>query len=152
MMDEMSEKSSESFKKVRDLIQLDIDAVEAYEKAIEQIDDSSIQNHLEQFKEDHQRHIDDLCGYLTDNDQEPPEQTADFKGALIEGFTALRSITGTEGALKAMRSNEKLTNKKYREATTWDLDYDAKNIIMRNYEDEKVHLAYIEEQLSVKTR
>ena len=46
----------------------------------------------------------------------PPKRSVDLKGLLLEGFTALRSVTGTEGALKAMQSNEKTTNKKYQEA------------------------------------
>ncbi|HBG26513.1 MAG: hypothetical protein A2Y10_00955 [Planctomycetes bacterium GWF2_41_51] len=144
--------TEEIYEKLSSLIQLDIDAANAYDQAIEKCDDALVREHLETYKEDHQRHIDELSAYLTDYDMEPPEEKPDFKGVLIEGFTAMRSVTGTEGALKAMRTNEKLTNKKYNEAMDWDVDLDAKDIIMRGYEDEKTHLIYIEEQLSVRTR
>ena len=71
-----------------------------------------------------------------------------FKGFFIGGFTSLRSLTGDEGALKAMRSNEELTNKKYREATEeWDLEPSIAGIVANNYEDEKRHLSYIEQAI-----
>lgn len=144
--------TEEIYEKLSSLIQLDIDAANAYEEAIEKCDDTLVREHLETFKDDHQRHIDELSAYIADYDMEPPEQTPDLKGVLIEGFTSLRSSTGTEGALKAMRTNEKMTNKKYSDAMEWDLDLDAKDIVMRGYEDEKTHLAYIEEQLTVRAK
>ena len=79
---------------------------------------------------------------------EPVELSRDFKGFLIEGFTALRSVTGTEGALKAMQGNEKLTNKRYEDALNIvGLPEDVLDIIRRNREDERGHLEYIERTL-----
>lgn len=141
--------NEEIYDNIKDLIQLDVDAVQAYEQALKKIDKSDIYDRIESFKDDHQRHIDDLSTYLIDNGREVPKLSPDLKGLLIEGFTSIRSITGTDGALKAMESNEKLTNKKYKEATDWAVDPDLRIIIMQNYEDERMHLAYIEEQLSV---
>jgi demethoxyubiquinone hydroxylase (CLK1/Coq7/Cat5 family) len=71
-----------------------------------------------------------------------------LKGYLIEGFTALRSMTGTEGALKAMRTNEKITNKNYDKALSQDLPADVAAIVRRNRDDERRHLEYIETALS----
>jgi hypothetical protein len=48
---------------------------------------------------DHQQHIENLSRILRLNGEEAPEQTKDFKGFLIGGFTSLRSVTGDEGAL-----------------------------------------------------
>lgn len=143
--------TEEIYEKLSSLIQLDIDAVNAYEQAIEKCDDTFVREQLEIFKIDHQRHIDELSAYLIDYDMEPPAQKPDLKGFIIEGFTALRSVTGTDGALKAMKSNEELTNKKYTEALQWELDLDAMDIVTRGYEDEKTHLSFIKEQLSVRT-
>lgn len=134
---------------IRDLIQLDIDAVEAYEQAIEKIDDPVISDQLSIFQSDHERHIDELSDYLAEQGEDVPDRSPDIKGYLLEGFTSLSSSTGTDGALKAMQSNEKLTNKKYKEATEWDLDSEAKDIIMQGYDDERTHLAYIEQELHV---
>ena len=142
--------NDETYENIVDIIKLDIDAVNAYEQAIDSIEETLIQNRLENFKDDHQRHVDDLSDYLLINGRTPPDESPDFKGYLLEGFTSLRSITGTDGALKAMKTNEELTNKKYDEAVTWDLEPKLAKIIKRNREDEQVHLAYIEEALTVK--
>lgn len=137
-------------KTVRKMIQLDVDAVHAYDQAIEKIDDLEIRNQIASFRDDHQRHVDELSDYLRRNSLEVPERTRDLKGLLIEGFTALRSVTGTEGALKAMKSNEKVTNRQYEEAIREIVEPDAKSLLQKNYEDEKRHLAYIERVLESK--
>jgi hypothetical protein len=49
-----------------------------------------------------------------------------------------------------METNEKLTNKKYKEACEKDLPLHVKDLMQRNYEDEQVHLAYVEQQLHVR--
>lgn len=130
------------------LMQLDIDAVHAYGQAIDNIKDPAIKNELSMFRDDHERHISDLSLAITNLGGKPPEHSRDFKGFLIEGFTALRSVTGTEGALKAMKGNEELTNKTYREALNLQLPPDARDIVERNYHDEQRHLAYINRVLA----
>lgn len=77
-----------------------------------------------------------------------PAKSRDLLGFLIEGFTAVRSITGTEGALKAMRMNEMVTNSTYEKAAGNEI-YPARirTLIERNYRDEKRHLAWIEKQV-----
>jgi uncharacterized protein (TIGR02284 family) len=127
------------------LAQLDIDAVHAYNQALENITDEAIHKNITNFRNDHIRHIDDLSKQIHQHNGEPPIRTKDFKGYLIEGFTSLRSITGTEGALKAMEFNEVLTNKTYKEALEEnnDLPIEIRALIQRNYADEKRHLEYI---------
>jgi rubrerythrin len=126
------------------LYKLDIDASRAYGQAIEEIEHADIRMKLSEFRNDHERHIDELAAAIRELGEVPPERSPDFKGYLIEGFTALRSKTGTEGALKAMQGNEKLTNKKYGDARSWALTPTARSLIEKNYEDERRHLEYIE--------
>ncbi|MDW7772622.1 MAG: DUF2383 domain-containing protein [Desulfobulbaceae bacterium] len=140
----------ETIKNLKELVQLDIDAVHAYDEAIDGIDENSIREQLARFREDHQRHITELSAVLRENGGTPPEYSPDFKGYLISGFTSLRSITGTSGAMKAMQSNEKLTNKKYRDAEGWEVDPAIKRIIFENREDERRHLAFIDEAIEKK--
>ena len=140
--------STDMIKNLSSLVQLDIDASHAYDQAIEQIDTLSIRNELIKFRGDHERHIDELSALIRKLGGTPPERSRDFKGYLIEGFTALRSSTGTEGALKAMQGNEKLTNKQYDKARSYDLTPEAKTLVERNYLDEVAHLKYIESVLA----
>jgi uncharacterized protein (TIGR02284 family) len=132
-----------------DLAQLDIDASHAYEQALKNIDQEEVYRHIDMFRNDHLRHIDELNSLIEKYDGEPVENTQDFKGYLIEGFTSLRSMTGTEGALKAMESNEVLTNKNYKnaldKATT--VPEDVKKLLQANYGDEQRHLDYIRNTL-----
>ena len=66
-----------------------------------------------------------------------------FKGYVIEGMTALRSMLGTVQALKAMKSNEELTNRRYMEALHLDLPEDIRAVVEQNRDDERRHLDYI---------
>ena len=130
--------------KLTDLAQLDIDAVHAYTEALSHIDNSEIYQKIHSFKQDHINHIENISSLIKKFGGTPPEHKKDFKGYLIEGFTSLRSITGTIGALKAMESNEKLTNKVYKEALVEkDLPTDVLETLQNNYKDEVNHLKYI---------
>ncbi|HUS57743.1 MAG TPA: ferritin-like domain-containing protein [Planctomycetota bacterium] len=132
------------------LLRIDVDASHAYKQTIEEIDVQEIREQLTQFRGDHERHIAELSKCIQSLGQEPPKAERDFRGYLIAGFTAIRAKMGIESALKAMHSNEKLTNKTYAEAMKWNASEDIHKIIARNYEDEKRHLNYIEQALNTK--
>lgn len=140
----------ELIKDLYDLAQLDIDAARAYKQALDNIDHPTIHSQISSFKADHLRHIDDLSAIIRRMGGNPPDFSPDFKGFFIEGFTAIRSMTGTEGALKAMRGNEKLTNRAYEKALKWDMPADVRMIIEKNFSDEQRHLAYIEQAIETK--
>ncbi len=122
------------------LAQCDIDAIEAYQQAIDSIKEIEIADTLRKFKNDHQRHVEKLNAALKKLGATPLEHKADFKGFIIKGFTAIRSLTGTAGALKAMISNEEFINKRYLTATIADFSDDYKTLVTENYSDEKHHL------------
>jgi rubrerythrin len=133
------------------LAQLDVDAVRAYTQAIEKIDVDEIRGRLEHFRRDHERHIQDLTPHIEALGEQPPAHTPDVKGVLIEGMTALRSITGTEGALKAMRMNEQLTNSRYEAALQSEMPSEVRAVVEKNREDERRHLQYIDHCLKNET-
>lgn len=138
---------TKTVEKLISLVQLDIDAVDAYKQALKNIDNQEIHKNLNGFLKDHLRHIKELSEVIEKLGGEPPEKTPDIKGFFIKGFTAIRSLTGTIGAIKAMRGNEKLTTKTYKEALSDRLPNDVKDIVKRNYADEIRHLEYIESVL-----
>ncbi len=133
--------------KLNTLIQLDIDAVGAYNQAIDEIDEPDVRDRLEGYRDDHEQHISDLSDIVVEMGEEPVERSKDFKGFLLGGFTKILSMGGTDSALKAMESNEKITNKKYAEAMDWDFGPEIHGIIRKNLEDENEHLEYIERTL-----
>lgn len=125
------------------LAHLDIDAIHAYTHAIDRINIQDVKETLIRFREDHERHVQLLSPMISQFGGTPPEFKPDFKGYLIQGMTALRGITGNEGALKAMKTNEELTSRTYGNALSWEMPDDVRSVIVRNHEDERRHLDYI---------
>jgi rubrerythrin len=138
----------EILSQVEKLIQLDVDATHAYDQAIKNVDDQVIKDKLIQFQGDHRRHIDLLSAKVLELGGTPPELTSDFKGFFISGFTALRSLTGTKGALEAMETNEKLTTSKYQDAAQLVWPTDISSIIQSNLADEQRHLSFVREAIN----
>jgi rubrerythrin len=131
------------------LAQLDVDAYHAYGQAIESIDIGTVRAELSRYQQDHLRHYQELSRTISALGGSPPEFSKDFKGYFISGFTSLRSVTGTKGALEAMQSNEKTTNKNYGEASAHaDLPPEIHEMLVSFYQDEQRHLRFIERALS----
>jgi len=126
------------------VVQLDIDAFHAYQQAINSMDLDDVRAALVAFQRDHERHVNELSEVILSLGGEAPVFARDFKGFLIEGMTALRSRMGTEGALKAMRQNEILTNAKYNKAAAGAFPQHVAELLARGQEDERRHLDYIE--------
>jgi len=130
--------------KLNDLIQLDFDAIVSYDHALEHCDDAQVHRDLSLFRADHLHHIDVLGRVIRALDGTPIEAHRDLKGLVLEGITTVRSLGGTLGALRAMRTNEKLTNRIYRKAAAIALAPIARVVIDQNYTDEQRHLAVIQ--------
>ena len=142
--------NDEMISELSSLIQLDIDAIHAYDQAIKNIDVQEVKTRLTEFRRDHERHVADLSPEVQRLGGKPPAHKPDFKGFVIKGMTAVRSMTGTEGALKAMQTNEKLTNRNYAQATSKPFPDNIKPVLERNAADERRHLEYIEETLRMR--
>lgn len=143
----MAMENNELCKHLMSLAHLDIDAIHAYRVAIEKIDVEEVKHQLEAFRADHERHVVELSPLITRLGGVPPEFKPDFKGFLIQGMTSLRSVTGTEGALKAMKMNEELTNRIYEKALSWEMPEDVRKLVTKNRDDERRHLAYVKQAI-----
>jgi len=129
------------------LVQLDIDAVHAYDQALKEIDDPIIKDRLLKFQNEHRNHISGLAQQIEDLGGRPPDRAQDFKGYVIEAFTAIRSFTGLKGALKAIKITEDITNRYYSEVVSWQAPSDTKEVLRTYFSEEKVHLDYIASNL-----
>ncbi|MGE5270350.1 MAG: DUF2383 domain-containing protein [Thiohalocapsa sp.] len=92
-----------------DLIQLDYDAADAYQAAIDRLDSAAFRSALTGFRQDHLRHIDELGAFLTRMGKTPP-QDGDMKSLLTKGKVVLGSLMGDKAILQAMKTNEDDTN------------------------------------------
>ena len=131
---------------IKELIELDYDAVEAYEAAINRLEHSDYKNKLKTFKEDHQRHIQELSEFLARCGEEAPEASDNTKGLLAQGKVVLSSILGDSNILKAMLSNERDTNEAYERINsrvTKALDPTLVRVLAKGLEDEKKHKEWL---------
>jgi uncharacterized protein (TIGR02284 family) len=128
---------------LNEVLQIDLDAVGAYQSAIDRIDEISIKQQLQAFQGDHQRHIIDLKAIIRRCGGEPRDKP-DLQGAIRKGFTALAGLVGTEAALRAMLSNERKTNEVYEHHVKKNFPADILDVLRRNYSDEQRHFAWIE--------
>lgn len=129
------------------LVQLDVDASCTYREAISHVTDLEVKVDLDAFLNDHERHVMELTSIIRDLGGTPIPVHRDFKGAILEGMTRLRSRS-TLGALRAMRMNEKLTNRTYDKAANVYMPPIGQVIVIENLADERRHLAAIEAHIA----
>ncbi len=132
--------------RLNQLIQIDIDAVNAYSQAILALPPGPVRDRLATFRGDHERHVRDLSALVLDLGG-TPRRSRDLMGFMVEGFTAASGMLGEAGALTAMRSNEELTFLAYERALALDLPPDAAALVRANRDDEERHRAYIAARL-----
>jgi uncharacterized protein (TIGR02284 family) len=136
--------------RLNDLIALDIDAVEAYESAIQRMTIETLRERLREFQGDHERHIRELSAVVVRMGG-TPRTRPDVKGFFIKGFTAATSMMGDRAALNAMKGNEKLTTSTYQRALQETWPDDVRDLIRTNYGDEERHLAFIQSTLETES-
>jgi uncharacterized protein (TIGR02284 family) len=140
--------SEKLIERLNGLLMLDHDAVDAYEQAIKRLASDICRQNLREFQGDHRRHIVDLRDLISRYDVQPKDH-GDLKGVLIKGMTAIQSMAGDEMALKAMQTNERLTNRSYQDVLDdAGLPDEARDVVARNRADEARHLDWINTALS----
>lgn len=128
---------------LEDLIQLDYDAADAYQAAIDRLEDSRSREALSEFKRDHLRHITELGDILSDMGGTPPRE-GDMKSILAKGKVVMGGLMGDESILHAMRTNEADTNTAYERAVKFDgLPSGTHEVLQRGLEDERRHCQWI---------
>lgn len=114
-----------------DLMQLDLDAVFAYQQTIEIIGERNLQEKFTLGMEDHQRHVLDLENAILGFGGEPPYTPATFKGFKTQGMAPIPKSGSLGEILNAMEVNEELTNTIYEDATSWNLPAELTDLIKK---------------------
>lgn len=133
---------------LNDLLQLDHDAIGAYDIAIEKLQDRDHANQILGFRRDHERHIQELntliagLGGVAKNH---PHLTGPFKQAL----QSLGAMGGDQGVLVSFRTNELQVRSKYdtyaARANRWPQN--VKRVIDANALDEERHYRWVADTL-----
>ncbi len=131
--------------RLRNLAQLDVDAVGAYDAAIARVNEPLVRERLNDFRVDHVRHVQDLNALIQRFGGQPVELKPDLMGAAMKGITSVTSMMGTEAALVAMLGNEEFTNRTYDLALAFDWSPEVRGLIEKNREDERRHITWIRE-------
>jgi uncharacterized protein (TIGR02284 family) len=141
-------KQSNPVSLLRALIELDWDAIEAYEAAIEKLKNATFRQQMNQFCDDHRRHVSDLNLILQRLGGEPVLK-ADIKRVLTKGKVYLASLFSDRAILGAMKTNEEDTNTAYERAVAHEgFDAEALAVLNRNLSDERRHRAWIIQTLT----
>jgi len=133
---------------LNDLLQLDHDAMAAYDVAIEKLEDRDHADQVAGYRRDHERHVrelNELIARLGGTPDNHPHATGPFKTAL----QALGGLAGDRGLLMAFRTNELAVRTKYdayaSKAMLWPPD--VKRMIDGAALDEERHYAWVADVL-----
>ncbi|MCE3254678.1 MAG: ferritin-like protein [Rickettsiaceae bacterium] len=130
-----------------DLIKLDYDAAEAYEAAINRLDDSQYKSHLREFRQDHLRHTKNLGDILRNMKKNIPDGP-DAKQILTQGKVVMANMFGDVAILRAMKSNEDQTNEAYEKALNHKgVTSEVKKVLEQNLQDERRHREWMIQQI-----
>jgi ElaB/YqjD/DUF883 family membrane-anchored ribosome-binding protein len=136
--------TEEVIKGLNDLLQLDHDAIGAYDIAIEKLEDRDHASQISGFKLDHERHIRDLNQLIAELGGTPvnePHGTAPLKMAMQKAG----ALGGDRGTLIAWRANELQVRTKYdsyaSRAMTWPSN--VKRFIDEAALDEERHYHWV---------
>ena len=133
---------AKQIEELNELIHWDLDAVGAYNEAIESVLEPMIRDPLIQFRSDHQRHIADLSQVVRELGGKPPRKP-DLKGMARRAMTKVAGLVGTETVLHAMRSNEEAINQAYDHHLQFGFPQDVLDLIRRNFQDEQRHFEWV---------
>lgn len=133
-------------KHLNNVIELDYDAIAAYEAAIERLENPQYKSKLEEFKHDHERHV-EVLGKLVQAHGEKPSSSGDIKKILTKGQVVIGGLVGDSAILEAMKLNEDQTNKKYESEVAEDFPQDIHQALEQGLADERRHRDWITQTL-----
>lgn len=131
---------------LNDLMEVDYDAIAAYQSAIERLDNADYKAKLTEFMGDHKRHIEELSKVVRDEGGTPPTE-GDAMKILTKGKVVIAGLVGDETILKAMNANEKVTNTKYEDAVEAGYAEQIQSLLHKGLSDERRHKEWIETTL-----
>lgn len=125
------------------LIELDYDAAEAYEAAINRVENDRYKQKLLSFHEDHIKHTKNLGEILLKMGKNIPDG-ADIKRILTQGKVVLANLIGNKTILSAIKSNAEDVETAYGRALKHnEVTPKISEILTKNLEDLKKHCQWI---------
>ncbi|HJU64305.1 MAG TPA: ferritin-like domain-containing protein [Gemmatimonadaceae bacterium] len=133
---------------LNDLLQLDVDAVQAYALAIRQLDSSVRKQTLRRYQADHKRHISALKQLIRSHGGVPVALSHIPTGPFKLAMQATGSVGGDRAVLRAFKTNERQVRDKYRRvANQRGLPAGVVRVLKRGAADEERHYRWAEKSL-----
>ena len=130
---------------VRTLAVLNFSAIEVYEIAINQIKNEEFKVQLRSFKEEHERHTQELNGLLSTHNEQTVTNL-DAKNSPVQNKIVITSVTEDIDILRDMLANKGEIDAAYTNAKNHPEAWaDARGILSIGYSDEKRHKRWMEE-------
>lgn len=147
-MEQINESNAALSAELNDLLQLDHDAVQAYTLAIRLLGNPDARRQLEEFRADHQRHIDELSQLVRSRDGVPIELPHLPSGVFKLAVQAIGAAGGDRAVLLAFKANERQVRDKYRRAARTPHPADVTSVLARAADDEARHYEWVLETLT----
>jgi rubrerythrin len=132
---------------LNDLLQLDHDAIPAYQIAIDALSSEELRNAVRRFKRDHQRHVRELSALIRAEGGTPIQSSHLSTGLLKLAMQALGAAAGDRAVLLAFRANEWESVEKYARAARRRLSAEVAAVVRRGAQDERRHYQWAAETL-----
>jgi bacterioferritin (cytochrome b1) len=133
---------------LNDLLQLDVDAVQAYSLVIRQLKSSARKSAVQRYQADHKRHITQLKRLIRKYGGAPIAVSHIPTGPFKLAMQATGSLGGDKGVLLAFKANEHQSRDKYARAAEKDgLPADVARVLKRAAADEERHYRWAEKAL-----
>lgn len=133
---------------LNDLLQLDHDAIQAYSIAIARLRNASYKQTLQEFKADHERHVEELSRLIRHHGGNPVPIPHLPSGVFKLAVQAVGALGGDRGILLAFKSNERQVRDKYRRmAEQQHEDTEMSAVLSRAAGDESRHYSWVLETL-----
>jgi rubrerythrin len=137
-----TQNSNESL--VKSLLNLEHDAIEAYDETIERLEDSMYAQKVSEFKQDHLKHVEKLSAIARQLGVEIPDGTA--KAMLTKGKIVIADLMGDDAILMAMKTNEYDTVAAYENALKKDfLTAELRACCEQGLADERKHRDWMDQ-------
>ena len=128
------------------MAELDAEAAEAYRIAAQSTDQVHLRTKLEEFRNDHLRHVDVLNGFIAEAGGPDVSTELDEESSALTMLAASLGTMGLRAALLAMIANEQLTNTAYQAASELPFEEDVAGVLAQHLADEQRHLEWLTEQ------
>lgn len=128
---------------LNDLLQLDHDALQAYNIAIENLEGENLRSTLLQFREDHERHVTELTRLIREHGGIPLELAHLPTGPFKMAVQKIGAMGGDREILLAFKANERQVLDKYRAARAGSHPPDVSSVLELNAADEEKHYDWV---------